>query len=152
LLEFLYAIPSTQLVRPGQRRSLMRRALLGIVPNEVLNRKRKAFVARAPLTAICTEFSALLALAQNSISSSLGIVDGAAFADVLRKGRDGQQVPLIPVMRTVAIECWLRALRDSNVCVPVSSETPENTAFPARSFRMAPDRAVKTTATQDKKR
>ncbi len=122
LLEFLYAIPSTQLVRPGQRRSLMRRALVDIVPQEVLNRKRKAFVARAPLTAICTDFSALLELAQNSICSSLGIVDGAALAEVLRKGRDGQQVPLIPVMRTVAVECWLRALKDSNVFGPVASE------------------------------
>jgi asparagine synthase (glutamine-hydrolysing) len=156
LLEFLYAIPSTQLVRPGQRRSLMRRALLGIVPNEVLNRKRKAFVARAPLTAICTEFSTLLELTQNSISSSLGIVDGAAFADVLRKGRNGQQVPLIPVMRTVAVECWLRALRDSNVFTPVASETPEDnretTAFHDRTFRMARDRAVQNTAAQDKNR
>ena len=33
LLEFMYAIPREQLVRPGQRRSLMRRALVGIVPD-----------------------------------------------------------------------------------------------------------------------
>ena len=32
LLEFLFAIPREQLVRPHQRRSLMRRALAGIVP------------------------------------------------------------------------------------------------------------------------
>ena len=47
LIEFLFAIPRAQLVRPGQRRSLMRRALKGIVPDEILNRKRKAFVARS---------------------------------------------------------------------------------------------------------
>ena len=35
LLEFLFAIPREQLVRPGERRSLMRRALKGIVPEEV---------------------------------------------------------------------------------------------------------------------
>ena len=34
-----------QLVRPNQRRSLMRRALVGIVPAEILNRRRKAFIA-----------------------------------------------------------------------------------------------------------
>jgi len=45
LLEFLYAIPPDQLVRPGQRRSLMRRALAGIVPKVILDRRRKAFVA-----------------------------------------------------------------------------------------------------------
>src|SRR4029077_4900258 len=32
LLEFLFAVPRDQLVRPGQRRSLMRRALSGVVP------------------------------------------------------------------------------------------------------------------------
>ena len=33
--EFMYAIPREQLVRPGQRRSLMRRALAGVVPDEL---------------------------------------------------------------------------------------------------------------------
>ena len=46
LLEFMFAIPREQLVRPTQRRSLMRRALVGIVPDEILNKKGKAFVAR----------------------------------------------------------------------------------------------------------
>src|SRR5207302_23975 len=52
LLEFMFAIPREQLVRPTQRRSLMRRALVGIVPDEILNRKTKAFVSRAPLVGI----------------------------------------------------------------------------------------------------
>jgi len=47
-----YAVPRDQLVRPGQRRSLMRRALNGIVPDQLLNRKRKAFVVRSPLATI----------------------------------------------------------------------------------------------------
>jgi asparagine synthase (glutamine-hydrolysing) len=48
LVEFLAAIPDEQLQRPGQRRSLMRRALAGIVPVEVLSRKNKAGVSRGP--------------------------------------------------------------------------------------------------------
>lgn len=40
-----------QLVRPGHRRSLMRRALVGIVPDELLNRKCKEYIARGPMTA-----------------------------------------------------------------------------------------------------
>ena len=42
LLEFMYAIPREQIVRVGQRRSLMKRALVGIVPDELLNRKTKS--------------------------------------------------------------------------------------------------------------
>ena len=55
LLEFMYAIPREQLVRPTQRRYLMRRALVGIVPDEILNRKTKAFVARSPMVAIAND-------------------------------------------------------------------------------------------------
>jgi len=43
-LEFMYALPRTQLVRVSQRRSLMKRALAGIVPNEILNRVKRPFV------------------------------------------------------------------------------------------------------------
>ena len=52
LLQFLYTIPREQLVRPGERRSLMRRALKGIVPEGILARKRKAFLTRVPLQAL----------------------------------------------------------------------------------------------------
>ena len=47
-LEFMYAIPREQIVRVGQRRSLMKRALVGIVPDELLNRKRKASFHQEP--------------------------------------------------------------------------------------------------------
>ena len=46
LVAFLTAVPDEQLLRPGQRRSLMRRALAEIVPAPVLNRKSKARVFR----------------------------------------------------------------------------------------------------------
>jgi asparagine synthase (glutamine-hydrolysing) len=71
LLEFMFAIPREQLVRPTQRRSLMRRALIDIVPEEILNRKRKAFVARAPLAAISTDWANLVEMTQHMVSSSL---------------------------------------------------------------------------------
>src|SRR5208337_4130208 len=75
LLEFVSAIPRDQLVRPGQRRSLMRRALIGIVPDELLNRKRKAFVTRGPRVGIAAEWPHLLELGQHLLMSSLGIAD-----------------------------------------------------------------------------
>jgi hypothetical protein len=43
LCEFLFSIPGEQILRSMQRRSLMRQALVGIVPSEILQRKRKAF-------------------------------------------------------------------------------------------------------------
>jgi len=111
LLQFLFAIPREQVVRPGQRRSLMRRALAGIVPQPVLERKRKAFILRAPIVSIAKNWSTLETITQQMVSEELGIVNAKKFQDVLLKIRDGHAVPLVPVIRTLLIEQWLRASR-----------------------------------------
>jgi len=108
LLEFLYAIPRNQLVRPGQRRSLMRRSLVGIVPDEILMRKRKAFVTRSPMKAISRESAALIELSRNMVSSSLGIVDPDVLREAIRKADTGQELPVVTLMRTLDLEFWLR--------------------------------------------
>ena len=110
LLEFMYALPREQLVRPGQRRSLMRRALVGIVPDELLNRKRKAYVARAPLNAVSSDWASLTEITQHMLSSSLGIVDEKTFFGALQKARHGQGIAIVAAMRTLSIEAWLRSL------------------------------------------
>jgi asparagine synthase (glutamine-hydrolysing) len=112
LLEFLYSVPREQLVRPGHRRSLMRRALSGLVPDEILNRKRKAFVARGPLAAIATDWTSCVQLAQRSVSGSLGLIDATKYLETLQKARDGQEIAMAPLMRTIAIDKWLKSLVD----------------------------------------
>jgi len=108
LLEFMSAVPREQLVRPGQRRSLMRRALTGIVPDELLNRKRKAFVVRSPMAAIATEWSRFAELTQHIGSSSLGIVDRQSFGSALQDARNGKEIPMVPLLRTLYFELWLK--------------------------------------------
>jgi asparagine synthase (glutamine-hydrolysing) len=115
LLEFMYAVPGEQLVRPGQRRSLMRRALIGIVPDDLLNRKRKAFVVRGPRVGIGAELSSLLELSQHMLVDSLGIADSARFAEALQKARHGLEVPVVTLIRTLGIELWLQNLRAWNI-------------------------------------
>src|SRR5207302_1005552 len=110
LLEFLYAVPREQLVRPGRRRSLMRRALVGIVPDELLNRKRKAYVARAPLAAISSDWDHFAEMTRHMASSSLGVVDAGEFLEALGKARHGQEIPIVPLMRTLGIDYWLSNL------------------------------------------
>ena len=110
LLEFIYAIPREQLVRPGQRRSLMRRSLVRIVPDEILHRKRKAFVVRTPLAEIAAQRPHLLELSQHMVSDSLGIVDSLDFADALHKVGSNRELALVPLMRTLHVEFWLRNL------------------------------------------
>jgi asparagine synthase (glutamine-hydrolysing) len=110
LLEFLYAVPREQLVRPGQRRSLMRRSLSGIVPDALLNRRRKAYVARAPLASLSRQATELAQLGGQMVSTSFGIVDAKGFSDVIQRARDGQMVLMVTLMRTLQLESWLRAL------------------------------------------
>jgi asparagine synthase (glutamine-hydrolysing) len=111
LLEFLFAIPREQLVRPTQRRSLMRRALAGIVPDEILNRKMKAFVARSSMVAIANDWAHFTEMTQNMLGSALGIVDEERLSAVLQKVRRGEEVPMIQLRRTLCLESWLKDLR-----------------------------------------
>jgi len=111
LLEFLYALPREQLLRPGHRRSLMRRALVGIVPDEILNRSRKAYVSRAPLAAISGDWAHLQRMRRILVSSELGIVDQQRIAQTIEEARQGHAVPVVPLMRTIAVETWLRHVR-----------------------------------------
>jgi asparagine synthase (glutamine-hydrolysing) len=111
LLEFLYAIPREQLVRPGQRRSLMRRALVGIVPDVILNRRRKAYVVRGPLVDTLEHWSRLLEQSSSLISKSLGTVNEERVAEALEGARQGHEVPVVALMRTLGVETWLRKIR-----------------------------------------
>jgi asparagine synthase (glutamine-hydrolysing) len=111
LLEFMFAIPREQVVRPTQRRSLMRRALVGIVPDEILNRKMKAFVARSPMVAISNDWAHFAEMTQNMLSSSLGIVSSERISEALQKVRRGEAVPIISLKRAFSVESWLKDLR-----------------------------------------
>jgi len=130
LLEFTYAIPREQLVRPGHRRSLMRRALVGITPDELLNRKRKAFVVREPMTAISADWNWYAEISKHMVSTSLDIVDGDRFMETLQRVRAGRETPMIIIVRTLGIERWLRCVRTRRI---LSDDTP-NTVRNASRF------------------
>jgi asparagine synthase (glutamine-hydrolysing) len=115
LLEFLYAIPREQLVRPGQRRSLMRRALVGIVPDEILQRKRKAFVVRGPMTVLSERWNSLVPMSQHMITAALHVVEPRRFCDALNRAKHGQEVSIVAIVRTLILESWLRDLATRNV-------------------------------------
>lgn len=111
LLAFLFSIPREQHVRPNERRSLMRRSLKQIVPEELLNRKRKAFVARAPIIAISNDWPKLILALQTMTSGSLGIVNAKEFSDTLDRVRKGHQTASVVLFRALAIETWLKQLQ-----------------------------------------
>ena len=110
LVDFLFRIPREQLVRPGRRRSLMRRALKDIVPTEIIERRRKAFLSRGPLALICNSQQKIEELFAHSLSASCGFIDQQklhAALELTVRGKDPRWWS--NVLRVVGFELWLRS-------------------------------------------
>jgi asparagine synthase (glutamine-hydrolysing) len=108
LLGFLFNIPREQLVRPTERRSLLRRALRGIVPKEILERSHKAYPRTSHLKAIGNDWERVSDLATEMQLESRGALDSAIVRGLLDRARRGQDVALLPLMRVLRLEWWLR--------------------------------------------
>jgi len=127
LVEFLISIPDNQLLRPGERRSLMRRALAGLVPAEILARRTKGGAARRYLASLNTSWPELERLFESSIAARLGYLNLSEFQRGLLIAKKGEKRELVRLLRGISLELWLRdltkrALIYANPRVPASSE------------------------------
>lgn len=108
LVTYLFSIPREQIVRPGRRRSLMRRALVNIVPQEILERRRKAFQLRAPLHTLQQVFPILQTLFSDSAIADLGFVEIDRLRIALEATAQGDTTWWQALLRTISLERWLR--------------------------------------------
>ena len=113
LQEFAYAIPREQLVGVGERRFLMKRALLGVVPEEVLNRKPKNFFPESKKRS-SAEWSSLVD-AGPLIGGSIGIINPGRFSEALQRAQGKEEGQLESLKRTLFLESWLRHLANRGV-------------------------------------
>jgi asparagine synthase (glutamine-hydrolysing) len=106
LMAYMFAIPREQIVRVGQRRSLMKRALVGIVPEEILKRRQQ------PILAGEAGFSESVDAmgTRDYLLSDLGIVDADNLSEALRNLQGKQEALNGSLLRTIALEAWLRHL------------------------------------------
>jgi len=118
-LEFMLAIPREEIVRVGQRRSLMKRSLVGIVPDKLLNRRRKASVQQEATKGILAECPSLVEMG-HMVSSSRGFVDTNRLLEALQKARRNEEVPTESLMRAWILESWLRQLEIQGVLTVTS--------------------------------
>jgi len=109
LVDFLLRVPPQQIRRPGNRRSLMRRALQQLVIPEVLERKRKAFSARGTSLFIADHRAAIDALFHGSKLGAIGYVDETRLRALLHQGTGALSVWTRSLMRTIELELWLRS-------------------------------------------
>jgi len=110
LIEFILSIPASQLLRPGERRSLMRRSLDGIVPQEILSRRTKQVGARTPVLVLQKHRGELQKIYERSLSSDLGYIHEDRFLNVISDAHAGKTIPLVQILRAISLEYWLRDL------------------------------------------
>jgi asparagine synthase (glutamine-hydrolysing) len=110
LVDFLFRVPREQLIRPGRRRSLMRRALKDIVPTEILERRRKAFYIKGPLTWLQLNKEQIEAMFADSCAADCGFIEPKALRTSLEttvRGVDHRWRRAL--MRTISLEVWLNS-------------------------------------------
>jgi asparagine synthase (glutamine-hydrolysing) len=108
LVDFLHRVPREQLVQPGRRRFLMRRALQGIVPTEILERRRKAFVSRGPINRMREALLKIEHLFDDPMVARYGLIDRDAFLSALHTELSGDMKWLRHIKNTIEAELWLR--------------------------------------------
>jgi asparagine synthase (glutamine-hydrolysing) len=107
LVEFLFRVPRERLLQPGRRRSMMRSALRGVVPVEVLERRRKASRRRAVLAPLQSAPERIREVLRHSTAEAIGLVDASCAADLaphLVHGGDPQWVHALT--RLLLFELW----------------------------------------------
>jgi asparagine synthase (glutamine-hydrolysing) len=110
LVEFLLRVPPGQLVRPGQRRSLMRRALQGITPREILDRPRKGFRFHGLVVPLRRSVARLQALIAQSETAEMGLIEPRRLEEWLPRILGSEDPRWVhPLTRFVLYELWRRS-------------------------------------------
>jgi asparagine synthase (glutamine-hydrolysing) len=128
LVEFLISLPAEQLLRPGERRSLMRRSLKHILPAEVLQRRTKSTASRYLVITLQKQWNKLENILRSPFLSRVGYVDQERFYSAFLDAQNGNlPATFVRLLRALACELWLReaitrgVLRADEVCVTSSS-------------------------------
>ena len=85
----------------------MRRALVGIVPQEVLARRRKAFVVRGPVATIASQSESVRSVLRKPEVAALRMVDEQRLFEVVKAAERGEEVALPLLIRTLVALDWV---------------------------------------------
>jgi asparagine synthase (glutamine-hydrolysing) len=108
-VEFVTNVPLDQLLRPGQRRSLMRRSLRNLLPPSVLARKTKAGAGRCYTLTVKKHWNEIEHLLSDPLTAQFGYLEPKTLRQALNRLKSGD-IPfhLAIVLKALALEVWLR--------------------------------------------
>ncbi len=115
LVEYLQAIPCVQRVRPGESRSLMRRALRDLLPENILKRQSKKGPKEALFRAVEGQWLRLQPVFEEARVCAYGYMDATALQAALERARHGCETHSFAVVQSISLEFWLRALEHLNL-------------------------------------
>jgi asparagine synthase (glutamine-hydrolysing) len=118
LVEFQLAIPFDQKLRIRQDRSIQRRALAGILPDQIAARRGKGSPAEAVFRDIERNYAAISELMATSRVFARGYVNKRLFLADLERSRYGCSITSAGMIRVLCLEVWLRALENWKGEVP----------------------------------
>jgi asparagine synthase (glutamine-hydrolysing) len=110
LVEFLQSIPSSQILRPGERRSLMRRSVRRLLPERVRNRRTKRNWDGVYCRALLRDWGRLQKFFQDQmILAERRYVIPARLLASIHRARHGGETITFPLWKAIYLELWLRA-------------------------------------------
>lgn len=130
LVDFLFSIPREQLFLPGRKRSLMRRALVPIVPTVILERRRKARQLRMPLLTMQHAGARLDSLfSKPALSTARLIKPESLQAQLNLTLRSGDPKWWVALLRAIDLELWVQT--NATIMESAQTSSPPITALPA---------------------
>ena len=111
LVEFCFAIPFEQKLRPGEVRSLMRRALRNDLPEKVLTRPGKGEISEAMHKGLLRQSNKVDSLLADPIVCSLGFVDRRRLRSAISLAKHGAKLNVGALLKTLSLEIWLQSFR-----------------------------------------
>lgn len=110
LVEFMFAIPADQRVRPGEDRSLQRRALAGILPERVRTRRGKMGPQQLYHDGLQNSPEWINALTDRPRVVERGYVDAQLWQQAVEQMTVGRTHGLLHFLGTATLEVWLRQI------------------------------------------
>lgn len=108
LVELALATPWSLKAVPGEPKAILRRAMRGVLPEEVRRRTQNASTGHAAYTGLRREWPFLERLVTSSMLVELGVVRRERLRNALHLARQGHAFDLGGLLSTLTLDAWLQ--------------------------------------------
>ena len=108
LVELALKTPWSLKAVPGEPKALLRRAMVGLLPEEVRRRTQNASTDHAVYTGLRKEWPLLEGLVASSMLVDLGIINRERLKNALDLARQGHAFNLSGLLSTLSLDAWMQ--------------------------------------------